>query len=68
MKLTLFIDMLDQVSLCNTFPVLSFWQNDTNVTFFCVQSVLYRDDALFISLKVNMSPVFRWNMLPEFEM
>jgi hypothetical protein len=45
MKLTLFIDMLGQVILYNTFPVLSFWKNDTNVTFFCVQPVLYRDDA-----------------------
>jgi hypothetical protein len=45
MKLTLFIDILAQVNLCNTFPVLSFWQNDTNVILFCVQPVLHRDDA-----------------------
>lgn len=45
MKLNLFIDMLGQVSLCNTFPILGFWQNDTNITFFCVQPALYRDTA-----------------------
>lgn len=62
MKLSLFIAVLGQIDLHNTFPVLSFWQNDTKVILFCVQPVLQRQYTLplghtlyFLTLLVRLT-------------